>query len=105
MQEVDLILMSLVIFLPTVFALCLLFFPKGSDEYMRWWTLLGTTVTLVLSIILFIDFLHMLGENWEAPQRATLAARAAADSARAKSTQPGEDLRQSGDLLGRYPWI
>jgi len=32
MQELDLLMMSLVIFIPTAFALILLFFPKGSDE-------------------------------------------------------------------------
>ena len=48
--EYDLILMSLVIFVPTLFALALLFFPRRSEEYMRWWSLLGTTVTLVLSL-------------------------------------------------------
>ena len=37
MQEYDLILMSLVIFVPSLFALGLLFFPRGSDEAMRWW--------------------------------------------------------------------
>ena len=44
----------------TIFAIVLLFFPKGSDEYMRWWALLGTSVTFVVSMILFIDYLAML---------------------------------------------
>ena len=49
--------MSLCIFVPSIFALALLLFPKGSEEYMRWFTLLGTAVTMVLSIVLFIDYL------------------------------------------------
>src|SRR3954464_5926466 len=60
MIESDLIWMSLCIFIPTIFALALLFFPKGSEEYMRWWALLGTSVTFVVSMILFIDYLAML---------------------------------------------
>ena len=60
MVEYDLILMSLVIFAPLVFALGLLFFPRGSEEWMRWWSLLGTAVTLVLSLCLFVDFTKML---------------------------------------------
>ena len=44
LEEIDLFWMSAVIFLPTVFALILLFFPRGSEEWMRWFTLLGTAV-------------------------------------------------------------
>ena len=55
MLEPDLILMSLVIFIPSLFALGLLFFPKGRDEAMRWWTLFGTAVTLGVSLCMFID--------------------------------------------------
>ena len=46
MSEPDLILMSVLIFLPLAFAAGLLFFPKGSEEYMRWWSLLGTAVAV-----------------------------------------------------------
>ena len=56
MADTDLIWMSLVIFLPTVFALGLLFFPRGYEEAMRWWSLFGTAVTLGVSLCLFIQF-------------------------------------------------
>ncbi len=36
MAESDLIWMSAVVFLPTVFALALLFVPRGKEEIMRW---------------------------------------------------------------------
>src|SRR5215813_9585284 len=65
MAELDLIWMSLCIFLPSLFALVLLFFPKGSEEYMRWWSLLGTAVTFVISMVLFIDYLAMLDTRLE----------------------------------------
>src|ERR1700675_3958372 len=58
--DMDLVWLSLLIFLPTAFALVLLFFPKGSEEYMRWWTLLGTAATFVVSAIVFIQYLGML---------------------------------------------
>ena len=48
--------MSLVVFLPSAFALVLLFFPKGQDEAMRWWALLGTAATLGVSFGLFFQF-------------------------------------------------
>ena len=54
--ELDLVWMSLVIFAPLAFAVGLLFFPRGSEEYMRWWSLLGTAVTLVVSLFVFIDY-------------------------------------------------
>ena len=56
MYEYDLLLMSLVIFVPSLFALLLLFVPKAKTEWMRMLTLLGTTVTMVLSIWMFIDY-------------------------------------------------
>src|SRR5690348_4427739 len=56
MSEYDVIWMSLVIFLPTAFALGLLVFPRGWEEAMRWWSLVGTAVTLVVSLCMFIQF-------------------------------------------------
>src|SRR6185295_8901365 len=56
MQEYDLILMSLVIFVPSLFAIGLLFFPRGYEEAMRWWSLAGTALTLGLSLCAFINF-------------------------------------------------
>ncbi len=55
-METDLIWMSLVIFIPSVFALGLLFFPRGWEEWMRWWSLFGTALTLGVSIAIFIYF-------------------------------------------------
>src|SRR5271167_3165889 len=79
MIEYDLVLMSLVIFMPTIFAFVLLFFPRGSQEYMRWWSLLGTAVTLVLSLFVFIDYSQMLQGSLDSTGRAdgrtTLIAR------------------------------
>ena len=53
MAEFDAILMSLIIFVPTAFALVLMvpwIFPKGSDEYMRWWSPMARRGRLGLSI-------------------------------------------------------
>jgi NADH-quinone oxidoreductase subunit M len=105
MVEYDMILMSAVIFLPTIFALVLMFFPKGSDEYMRWWTLLGTAVTLVASLFLFIHYLAMLETNMDmgrANQATSLESRARADGRRAYMPQ---EPRRADDLVCRYGWI
>ncbi|MCI0460185.1 MAG: NADH-quinone oxidoreductase subunit M [Gemmataceae bacterium] len=104
MAETDLWLMSAVIFLPSLFALVLLFFPRGSDEYMRWWTLLGTAATMVVSFILYIDFqsgvmeTHRLSDD---PAASTLIRRAESDAARRSRGDPAP----SQDLVTRVPWI
>jgi NADH-quinone oxidoreductase subunit M len=109
--EYDLILMSLVIFVPTVFALGLFFFPRRSDEYMRWWSLLGTAITLVLSLWMFIDYYAMLDSNldpesaknaiWRPGAATSLGSRADAATNRAVQGNP----RLSEDWLSRLPWI
>ncbi len=105
MVEYDLILMSAVIFLPTLFALGLLFFPRGQEELMRWWSLLGTAVTFVASLFLFIDYLVMLDMypvkgGSRAGEPTTLLARAEKDASR-----PLDDTRDSQDLVTRHSWI
>jgi NADH-quinone oxidoreductase subunit M len=97
-MEYDLLLMSAVIFVPTLFAVVLLFVPRGQDELMRWWSLLGTTVTLVLSLFLLIDYNQLLQTTHE---NASLAKRAEAD-ARAVETK---GVHRGDDLVARYPWI
>lgn len=102
--EFDLILMSAVIFLPTLFALGLIFFPRGNDEWMRWWTLLGTAVTFVVSLFLFINYYHLLDVDRYAPgdqlEKTTLLARA-----ESQANQPIANPRLSQDLVVRYPWV
>jgi NADH-quinone oxidoreductase subunit M len=102
MIETDALIMTLCIFIPSAFALALMFFPKGSEEYMRWFTLLGTAVTMVVSIILFIDYLAMLDHHISEPEQTTLAARAEAAT---NSGAPKFDPRKSNDMLARYEWI
>ena len=55
MIEYDLILMSLVIFLPAAFGLTCLFFPAKFKEAVRWWALLGTAATLCLSLCIVVE--------------------------------------------------
>src|ERR1700693_5689982 len=101
----DIVWLSLLVFLPSAFALVLLFFPKGTEEYMRWWTLLGTAATFVVSAIVFIQYLGMLarhrdeaalkvGEN-EAAITTSLAERASAADKRHVKGDPS----MSGDLV------
>src|SRR5262245_4527123 len=104
MVELDLIWMSLCIFMPSVFALVLLFFPKGTEEYMRWWSLLGTAVTLVASLYVFIDFRADVVDRYlgqaDKTERTSLLARTTA--AEQGSEAPA---KRTHDWLARRPWI
>jgi NADH-quinone oxidoreductase subunit M len=108
MPEYDVIWMSLVVFIPSLFALCLIFFPRGREEAMRWWTLFGTALTLGLSIGMFFSFRYSTLEQPNVltgvadVERASLDYRARADDVREveEHKAPLPD-----DWLARYPWI
>src|SRR5947208_651636 len=105
MPEFDVILMSLVIFVPTVWALVLMvpwFFPRGSEEIMRWWSLLGTAVTLVLSIVMFINYYHRVYDfNRADESKSLLESRVE----QARAAEQGTAPRLGSDWVARYPWI
>src|SRR5262245_60858060 len=101
--EFDLILMSAVIFLPALFALLLLFIPRGKEEGMRWVTLFGTALTFVASTWLLIDYLKVVDFYINRPELGTLEARAFED---AKAHEGDPSVRPvHGDQVARYPWI
>jgi NADH-quinone oxidoreductase subunit M len=101
MPETDVIVMSLVIFLPTLFALVLLFFPRRWEEGMRWWSLFGTALTLGVSLCMFVMYKQDVVDAHIGDSRAqTLSARAAA----IEEAGPGNE-RRGNDWLASYPWI
>jgi NADH-quinone oxidoreductase subunit M len=102
--------MSLVVYVPSAFALVLLLFPKGQEEAMRWWALLGTAATLGLSLGLFFQFkndvidYNGVGTNRvderQIRERASLDGRAA----ELENLPSGAPARWK-TWLARYPWI
>src|SRR5207248_1860437 len=102
--EFDLVLMSLVIFVPSLFAIVLLFVPSGKDELMRWISLLGTAVTLALSLVMFNDYYQGVADfNLASPGNSLLSKRAEeADLARNNALPQGLN---DHDWLARRPWI
>jgi NADH-quinone oxidoreductase subunit M len=99
MPERDCIVMSLVIFLPTAFALVLLFFPRRWEEGMRWWSLFGTALTLGASLCMFIMYKSEVVDAYAGfPQKQTLAFRAN------NLDDPGKE-HNGEDWVARYPWI
>lgn len=103
--EYDLVLMSLVIFMPSLFALVLMIpglFPKGWEESMRWWSLLGTAVTLVLSICMFISYYKdVFNHNPTNPSHSVLQQRV--DELQARELKV--DTIQQRNWVARVPWI
>src|SRR6516165_872337 len=107
MPETDLIWMSLVVFIPSAFAIGLLFFPRGWEEAMRWWSLFGTALTLGVSLcafILFYNDIYILQNVHTDPanrSKTTLLVRASA----LDNAQVAHENQNSKDWLARYPWI
>ncbi|MGL4551637.1 MAG: complex I subunit 4 family protein, partial [Gemmataceae bacterium] len=56
MADTDLYWMTALVFVPSLFALGLLFFPRGSEKAMCWWSLVGTAVTMGVSIAIFMNY-------------------------------------------------
>jgi NADH-quinone oxidoreductase subunit M len=102
-NERDLILMTLLIFVPTLFALILCIpglFGPGKEERMRWVALWGTAITMVISFMMVID-LQVAGKLTGDAQNAQLINRA--DAAVARQFTTGS--RESEDWVARVPWI
>lgn len=97
--------MSAVVFIPIVFALLLIFVPRGKEEFMRWITLAGTGLTLGVSIGMFIVFYNNVidfnrGNDPQARQRMSLDARQIEYDGEAVG-----DPARSEDWISSYPWI
>lgn len=102
-QEWDLLLLTAIIFVPTLFAIGLVFFPKGKEEWMKYWALGGALLTLVLTIFLFIDFYEQIHRHYPEHRRedGLLAARADQSLIREAKQEPA----LGRDLIVRVPWI
>src|SRR5262245_15642646 len=111
--EWDVIWMSLVVFIPSLFALGLLLFPRGREEGMRRWSLLGTLLTMCVSFCMFIQFRYNTIEQNNIipgmPEReyARNLPKAGLE-ARAWQEETGQfqgGARSSDDWIARYSWI
>jgi NADH:ubiquinone oxidoreductase subunit 4 (subunit M) len=105
--EWDFIWMTLVVFIPSVFALGLLFFPRGKEDAMRWWALIGTALTLGVSLGMFFNFKNDTVDFQgvaNTPQTRAAASLPARAEAAAENSRQG-DPAKSRDWVTRYPWI
>src|SRR4051794_39928008 len=110
MMESDLLWMTALIFTPTVFALVLLVVPRGQEELMRWLALLGTAVTLAVSVIMLSQYLEMPGVTTPGHMsslevRADQAANTQAVLPLPEGGARGSRPAPSDDWVSRIPWI
>jgi len=103
--EWDFIWMTLVVFIPSAFALGLLFFPRGKEDAMRWWSLIGTALTLGVSLGMFVNFKNDVADAGGVSDKANREhASLQLRSETADSLAVGDPAR-SKDWVSRYPWI
>jgi NADH-quinone oxidoreductase subunit M len=105
MIETDFWWMTLLVFAPSVFALGLVFFPRGAEKAMLWWTLAGTAVTLGISIAVFISYqANVYGANVPVSEAAARERMSLDYRAHSIDSAP-EKTPQNDDWVARTPWV
>lgn len=109
MPEYDLVLMTLVIFLPSLFATVLLFLPSRYSEFLRWFGLFGSACTLALSLCMFVDFYNMLDRHLDPSGRPLHGAgnllTTRVDKVLSADLRDVPEPRKSDDWVARVRWI
>jgi NADH-quinone oxidoreductase subunit M len=109
MVEYDLVLMSLVIFVPAAFGLLGLLFPAKWVEAVRWWALIGTAATLVLSLCLLIEYYALLDSRSDRGLKSLHHPKtqldARVDEAMRHEANEKRAAVQGFDWVASVPWI
>ena len=111
MPEPDLFWMSMLAFLPLIFAAGLLVLPSRWPELMRWWAIFGTAGTLSLSLCVVIGYYNMLDGHLDKSGRPLQSAASRLDNRAdlqasdlaAETPRPGAFA--ADDWVARRPWI
>ena len=108
-RETDLVWLTVLTFLPAVFAAGLMVIPGRFKEWMRWWALLGACGTLTLVLCTLIDYHRLLDSHSDRSVRSLyhpagqLDARA--DQAAFDAAQAVPKPYSSFDMYAKRPWI
>src|SRR5262249_36574092 len=109
MVEYDLVLMSLVIFVPAAFALLGLLFPSNWAAVVRWWELIGTAATLILSLCLLIEYYALLDSRSDRGLKSLHHPKtlldARVDEAMRHEANDNRGAVQGFDWVASVPWI
>ena len=108
-KELDLITLSVQVFLPACFAVCLFFVPSRWREWMRWWALIGTAATFTLCMCRLIDYYQLLesysDRSVEVMYHPAVRLDARADQQMSDAAQAVPRGFNSFDMLSRRAWI
>jgi len=108
-RELDLVQLTLLVFLPAIFAALLLLIPSKWKRAMRWVALFGTAFTLSVGLCTLVDYFRLLDSRSDRSVRtlyhpaSQLEARS--DEALAAASAPVPRPFLSDDLLIRRAWI
>jgi len=108
-RELDLLQLTLLVFLPAAVGLLILTVPARWKEWMRWLAVFGTAGTLTVALCTLVDYHRLLGSYSDRTTRSfytpetRLDARSDAQLAAASAAIPKPRL--SDDLLTRRPWV
>jgi NADH-quinone oxidoreductase subunit M len=107
-RELDLIQLSILVFLPAVFALVILLLPSTWKTAMKWTAVFGTALTLTVGLCTLIDYYNLLDSRADRSTRrlyhpATRLDERADAQREVVVTGRGEYL--SDDLVTRRPWV
>jgi NADH-quinone oxidoreductase subunit M len=107
-RELDLFQLSILVFLPAVFAALLLLIPNGWKTAMRWTAVFGTALTLAFALITLIDYYHLLDGRSDRSVRSLYHPATQLDEradANLAVTATGQGAYLSDDLVTRRHWI
>jgi NADH-quinone oxidoreductase subunit M len=111
-RELDLWLLTALVFLPAAFALGLFAIPAKYREAQRWWATLGTALTLALGLCTLVDYYNRVldfpsdrGTRTLYHPTSRLDARTDSQQQEANAPTPGGPAFKSHDLVVRRSWI
>ncbi len=106
-RELDLIQLSLLVFLPAGVALLLLVWPSRFRDGMRWLALFGAAATLAVALCTLIDYHRLLESQSDRETRSMYHPDTRLDSRADEAlahTATNRSFR-SDDLIVRRPWV
>jgi NADH-quinone oxidoreductase subunit M len=108
-REVDFIWLSVLVFLPALFALVLFAVPVRFRELQRWVALIGTAATLTMSLCTVVDYYRVLEFQSDRDYRSLYHPATRLDERlarqQAETARPVPGGFRSDDLVVCRPWV
>lgn len=107
-RELDMIQLSVLVFLPAAFAVGLLLVPAGWTRFMRWWAVFGTALTLTIGLCTLVDYQNLLTRYSNRTERSSYHPDTRLDARVDKQIEVATTSRgmyDSFDLVVRRPWV